>query len=86
MSARLEVLGDDGEWHEVEGVRSVELVEEEPADLDDAVLVSVRDFALMQIDEYERRLNAPVLGRIPDRPRRARPAWQSPYGPPPRRH
>ncbi|KJK40244.1 hypothetical protein UK15_07800 [Streptomyces variegatus] len=30
MTARLEVLGDDGEWHEVPGVASVELHAEEP--------------------------------------------------------
>lgn len=30
MTVRLEVLGEDGEWHEVPGVTSVELHEEQP--------------------------------------------------------
>ncbi|MFE6284378.1 hypothetical protein [Streptomyces sp. NPDC057877] len=30
MTARLEVLGEDGEWHEVPGIASVELHQEQP--------------------------------------------------------
>jgi hypothetical protein len=30
MNVRLEILGDDGEWHEVTGVASVELHQELP--------------------------------------------------------
>jgi hypothetical protein len=30
MTARLEILGDDGEWHEVSGIASVELHQEQP--------------------------------------------------------
>ncbi|MGW3442204.1 hypothetical protein [Streptomyces sp. NPDC001076] len=30
MTARLEVLGDDGEWHEVPGVTSIRLDQEQP--------------------------------------------------------
>ncbi|HZF92048.1 hypothetical protein [Streptomyces sp.] len=31
MTVRLEILGDDGEWHEVPGITSVELHQEQPA-------------------------------------------------------
>ncbi|MFI9339998.1 hypothetical protein ACIG0D_01780 [Streptomyces sp. NPDC052773] len=30
MTARLEILGDDGEWHEVPGITNVELHQEQP--------------------------------------------------------
>jgi hypothetical protein len=30
-ATRIEILGDDGEWHEVPGITSVELHEEQPA-------------------------------------------------------
>ncbi|MFE6354349.1 hypothetical protein ACFVOO_16125 [Streptomyces rochei] len=117
MSTRLEVLGDDGEWHGVEGVRSVELVEEQPGTAPDDsywrrhdALDSLR-FAMPQLeveirvdttswDEAVARARGPVrsafsqlLGDEEPRPRvidqdgnPVRPAWQSPYGPPPRRH
>ncbi|MFH9823041.1 hypothetical protein [Streptomyces bobili] len=36
MTTRLEVLGDDGEWHQVPGVVSVQLDEEQPENQRDA--------------------------------------------------
>ncbi|MET8765499.1 hypothetical protein [Streptomyces sp. NPDC004658] len=80
MTARLEILGQDDAWHEAPGIAAVELHEETPLDLNEAVLVSAVDFARMQIAEYERQLHQPCA-----RPRPSRPAWQSPYGPQPRR-
>jgi hypothetical protein len=67
MTVRLEILGDDGEWHEVPGIASVELHQELPA-------AEARRPRVIDQD-----------GR-PARPRADRPAWQSPYGPPTRRH
>ncbi|MGW2209938.1 hypothetical protein [Streptomyces sp. NPDC001781] len=32
MTVRLEILGEDGEWHEVPGIASVEFDEEQPDD------------------------------------------------------
>ncbi|MBQ0827677.1 hypothetical protein [Streptomyces tagetis] len=37
MTTRLEILGDDGRWHEVPGVVSVELRHEQPDDPRDEV-------------------------------------------------
>ena len=36
MTVRLEVLGDDGEWHEIPGVTSVEFHQEQPDPRDEA--------------------------------------------------
>jgi hypothetical protein len=88
MSVRLEILGDDGEWHEVHGIASVEFhptgsdVSDEEWRRHDA-----RDalrYMMTGVEEARRPKVVDQDGR-PVRPRGGRPAWQSPYGPPPRR-
>ncbi|MFE9921593.1 hypothetical protein ACFYQA_08420 [Streptomyces sp. NPDC005774] len=72
MTARLEILGDDGEWHELPDVTNVELHEVEP----EHDPVPDRDTSVTT-----------ARPRVIDQDGRpVRPAWQSPYGPPPRRH
>ena len=113
MTIRLEILGDDGEWHQVPGVRSVEFHSEEPTEPpDDAywrrhdaldalhfampfadtveveIPVNTGDFeaACASAEEAMSRL-AKRFPRVIDQDGNpVRPAWQSPYGPPPRRH
>ncbi|WP_445524772.1 hypothetical protein [Streptomyces cyslabdanicus] len=108
MTGRLEVLGDDGEWHEVPGVASVELRQEQPepwAEIADEASLSVAQVreryaavvhaygkaaaeAARVIATAARALRQAGLVNQDGRPIRRpdRPAWQSPYGPPPRRH
>ncbi|MFE9906437.1 hypothetical protein [Streptomyces achromogenes] len=121
MTARLEMLGEDGEWHKVPGVTSIELNQEQPDDdplpdrdpwrrhdaLDalaysmprlastvevvlpvwapyfEEALTAVRRAAESMSRAMEQ---ASGWGRVIDQDGQAvRPAWQSPYGPPPRR-
>jgi hypothetical protein len=84
------MLGADGEWHEVPGVVAVELHQEQPDTLpDDAhwrrhdALDSLRYMFTALADAASPR----VIDQHGNPVRRTdRPAWQSPYGPPPRRH
>ncbi|NUS82992.1 MAG: hypothetical protein HOY75_09610 [Streptomyces sp.] len=110
MTARLEILGDDGQWHEVPGIASVEFdeVQYDPRDEAyrrhdalDAAAYSTTAFTAFEItitpqlrqlqEEFERaeaamRCAATRRPRVIDQDGRpVRPAWQSPYGPPPRR-
>lgn len=121
MTARLEILGEDGEWHEVPGVTSIELRHEEPVhdpvphadpwrrhDALDALAYSMPHLAStvevvtpVWAPHFEETLaavrraaesmsrameQASGWGRVIDQDGQAvRPAWQSPYGPPPRR-
>ena len=90
MTVRREVLGDDGEWHEVPGITSVqfddvELQEEPDAPPDDAYwrrhdALDALHFAMSAAAEVKRPRVIDQDGKP------VRPAWQSPYGPPPRRH
>ncbi|MFS4107493.1 hypothetical protein [Streptomyces sp. PD-S100-1] len=105
MTARLEVLGEDGRWHPVPGVVSVELHEEQldaPRDEacqrhdvpDDTPRAAVEihlhvhlahlQAACARVEAAMRHLAAPRVIDQGGRP--VRPAWQSPYGPTPRRH
>lgn len=107
MGIRLEVLGDDGEWHEAQGIASVEFHPEQPDPRDEAyrrhdafdAMVYAAPQLAGRIDVPARRehlreeiARAEEQARVidqdgnPVRPRTDRPAWQSPYGPPPRRH
>lgn len=113
MTTRLEILGDDGKWHEVPGIASVELDQEEfeipdsvwppPAvrqrarEVHEAAVRFMRayvDTVRPQVEEMSRTFataaralrSAGLIdedGRVVRQP--DRPAWQSPYGPPPRR-
>ncbi|NEC43255.1 hypothetical protein [Streptomyces sp. SID8016] len=60
----------DGEWVPVDGVRSVELHQEEPGPVPVVTWQTALRTATTQSGKVRRR---------------GRPAWQSPYGPPPRR-
>ncbi|MBK3631590.1 hypothetical protein JHN52_01165 [Streptomyces sp. MBT97] len=91
MTPRLEVLGKDGEWHEVPGIVSVELRQEElETQPDDAYwrrhdALDALHFAMTARAEAARPRVIDQEGR-PVLPRQDRPPWHSPYGPPPRRH
>ncbi|MFG2963557.1 hypothetical protein ACGFZS_09735 [Streptomyces sp. NPDC048288] len=90
MTVRLSILGDDGEWHEVPGITTVELHQEEPETLPDDAYWRRHDaldalhFAMTAHADARRSKVIDQDGN-PVRPRQDRPAWQSPYGPPPRR-
>ena len=85
---RLEVLGDDGEWHELTGVSNVQFhpsgpdVSDEEWRRHDAL--DALHFAMTAAEEAARRH---VIDQDDNPiPRQDRPAWQSPYGPARRRH
>lgn len=105
MTGRLESLGEDGEWHEVPGLVSIELHAEVPDQTPAPVpqpltLEQVAPFivkwARHAVEEYA-RVAAEVIRQLNEAATAAeaferarptcpdRPAWQSPYGPPPRR-
>lgn len=100
MTARVEVLGDDGKWREVEGVASVEVHAEAPdvtpAERAGQVMQLFGAYAREAVAEYERAC-AQVVQQLKGaaaaaqayeaaiRPPRDRPAWQSTYGPARRR-
>ncbi|MGW5408994.1 hypothetical protein [Streptomyces spiralis] len=110
MTARLEVLGNDGEWHEVPGVTSVELDQEQPDDPRDeayrrhdaldALAYATPHLAAVEIHvpvhlahlqeacaRAEAAMRRPAGPRVINQDGRpVRLAWQSPYGPAPRRH
>lgn len=85
MTARVEIMGHDGEWQEVEGVATVEV---HPAALIEglraaAATARTADRLFRQIGEaaeVARNVYAAALRRASDRP-----AWQSTYGPARRR-
>lgn len=111
MTARLEILGDDGQWHEVPGIASVEFdeVQHDPRDeayrrhdaldaaaysmpaLTTAFEVTITPRLNRLTEEFDRaeatmRRAAKRWTRGIDQDRNpVRPAWQSPYGPSPRR-
>lgn len=93
MGIRMEALGDDGQWHEVPGVTSIELHEGEPeeADVLADLVVEVRVETTGWDEAVERARRVLELPRVidqhgnPVQPHPNRPAWQSPYGPPSRR-
>ncbi|MEU3098537.1 hypothetical protein ABZ690_28225 [Streptomyces sp. NPDC006967] len=88
MTVRMEVLGDDGEWHEVPGIASVELHQEQPDEPPDDAYWRRHD-ALDSLHYMTTALAEARRPRVIDQNghpvRPNRPAWQSPYGPPPRR-
>jgi len=90
MTIRLEILGDDGDWHWVPGVASIELHSEDQAEPPDDAYWRRHDaldslhFAMTAREEARRPRVIDQDGN-PVQPRTARPAWQSPYGPPSRR-
>jgi len=113
MTARLEILGDDGQWHEVPGIASVEFDEVPPVDPRDevyrrhdaldAAAYSMPAFTttfeititprLNRLREEFDKAEAAMRRAVARKPRvidqdgrPVRPAWQSPFGPPPRRH
>ncbi|MEH0428816.1 hypothetical protein QBB34_21275 [Streptomyces stelliscabiei] len=81
---RLEVLGDDGEWHELTGVSGIQLhpsgpdVSDEEWRRHDAL--DALHFAMTGAQEAVHPKGIDQDGS-PIR-RTDRPAWQSPYGPP----
>ncbi|NUS78497.1 MAG: hypothetical protein HOV70_20180 [Streptomyces sp.] len=87
MMIRLEMLGDDGEWHDVPGIASVQLEQMPPDDAywrrHDALDSLV--FLFEGIAEAQQPRVIDQNGN-PVQPRPDRPAWQSPYGPSLRRH
>jgi hypothetical protein len=90
MTIRLEILGDDGEWHYVPGIASVELHQEQPATSPDDAFWRRHDALdslvfLTTAFEETRRPRVIDQDGDPVRPRTDRPVWQSPYGPPRRR-
>lgn len=93
-ATRVEMLGDDGEWHEVPGIASVEIHPAEPADAPRIPLrtrlVHEAWWWISRWPDEQRALGREAIAhhytvrqqrRGPDRP-----AWQSPYGPPQRRN
>jgi hypothetical protein len=91
VSVRLEILGDDGEWHYVPGVTSAEFHPEPAAEQpDDQFFRRQHAFDALVFSTtttYEpRRPRVIDQDGNPVQPRPDRPAWQSPYGPPSRRH
>ncbi|WP_432041443.1 hypothetical protein [Streptomyces cadmiisoli] len=99
MTARVEILGDDGEWLELTGVTAVELHAERPEAEQLSMEQAVEGFmawARQAAQQYARMAeeivrtfnSAAAAAERFEQARRAcsnRPAWQSPYGPPPRR-
>ena len=113
MTVRLEVMGDDGEWHELPGIGSVHFDQEQPdVDLRDEAyrrhdafdamvcgipgVADVGEFftvaahadrlrAACALAEAAMREAARRLRVIDQDGKPVRPAWQSPYGPRPRR-
>jgi hypothetical protein len=85
MTVRLEILGDDGEWHEVPGIRSVELHQEQPdVPPDDAYWQ--RHEALDSLHFMTTGFQDARRPRVIDQDGNpVRPDWQSPYGPARRR-
>ncbi|MBW5420305.1 hypothetical protein GKQ77_01800 [Streptomyces sp. BG9H] len=116
---RVEIMGDDGEWHDVLGVASIELHEEQPdtaadpwvalaarvratqAERDALVREAWTVFARAYVEamrpameqaaaamaEFNRAVKASATAKRDDFVLHTdRPAWQSPYGPPTRRH
>ncbi|MEQ4610657.1 hypothetical protein ABMX48_31590 [Streptomyces cavourensis] len=89
---RLEVLVD-GEWVPVEGVRSVELDQAEPDPMSVITWQTTLRTATTAMAELARRIeqasravrSTGLVDETGKVRRRNRPAWQSPYGPPPRR-
>ncbi|MFD4788268.1 hypothetical protein ACFWN1_14655 [Streptomyces sp. NPDC058459] len=110
MTGQLYVIGDDGAWHEVPGVTSVEFNEQQPDGPPDdeywrlhdardslrfmwAAVAGVRAAAQLrrsmqqlvdQVDEAASHAGD-AYAKATARTRPDRPAWQSPYGPGPRR-
>ncbi|GGZ51586.1 hypothetical protein [Streptomyces rubiginosohelvolus] len=94
-------IEQDGEWVPVDGVRSVELQQSEvtpaPGDREARINAAmericrsmhraIRDALRIPVEPTRRRQEQPEPPAPLTLPmRRDRPAWQSPYGPPPRR-
>lgn len=90
MTVRLEMLGDDGEWHEVPGIASVEVRHEQPDGTPEDAYWRRHDAldSLVFLSEAITEAQQPrVIDQDgnPVQPRTVRPAWQSPHGPPRRR-
>ena len=88
MTVRLEFLGDDGEWHELEGVTNVQFRPSGPDVTDEEWRRhDALDSLVYMFTAHEDAARPRVIDQDgnPVRTRADRPAWQSPYGPPPRR-
>lgn len=92
-ATRFEVMGDDGEWHELQGVTSFEFHMEpppadEPPDDDTWRRYDAADSLRFMWEAVAEAQRPRVIDQDGNsvRLRPDRPAWQSPYGPPTRRH
>lgn len=96
MTARMEVMGDEGEWKPLEGITDV-VIDEAPdraREVHDTLRSFMRAYAEAMrpvMEQLARSFQAMRDAGLVDesgKPARRpdRPAWQSPYGPPQRSH